>query len=263
MTNTHLLIIDPQYDFCDPAGSLYVKGADKDMERLSSLIMNNADRISQITVTMDMHKNYHIASPVFWQNTDGENPKPFTIITAKDVEAGLWKASNKEHATWATEYVNALEKNGRYQLCIWPYHCIIGTIGSNIYQKITDALSFFELTKRKKIDYIFKGSYSLTEHYSALLADVPLSSESGTHINKNLLASVHEADTVLVAGEALSHCVANTVMDIGNNLSGDLSKFVLLEDASSCVAGFEHLGESFIKKAKDMGMKTARTADFL
>ena len=97
MTNTHLLIIDPQYDFCDPAGSLYVKGADKDMERLSSLIMNNADRISQITVTMDTHKNYHIASPVFWQNTDGENPKPFTIITAKDVESGLWKASNKDH----------------------------------------------------------------------------------------------------------------------------------------------------------------------
>lgn len=257
----HLLIVDPQCDFCHPSGSLYVEGADKDMERLSRLIVNKADRISQITVTMDMHKNYHIASPIFWQDSAGRSPEPYTIITVKDVEDGLWKAANPEHRAWAVKYVRTLEKNSRYQLCIWPYHCIIGTEGCNIYPELRDALSFFERKKYKKVDYIFKGSSSLTEHYSALFADVPIPSDSGTLINKNLLISIADSDKVLIAGEALSHCVANTVTDIGNGLNRDLSKFVLLEDASSNVPGFERLGEDFIKKAKGMGMKTAITAD--
>lgn len=29
----HLLVIDPQKDFCNPNGSLFVTGADKDMDR--------------------------------------------------------------------------------------------------------------------------------------------------------------------------------------------------------------------------------------
>jgi nicotinamidase-related amidase len=29
MNSIELLIIDPQYDFCDPNGSLYVPGAEK------------------------------------------------------------------------------------------------------------------------------------------------------------------------------------------------------------------------------------------
>jgi len=33
-----LLIIDPQVDFCDPSGALYVPGAEKDMERLSEMV---------------------------------------------------------------------------------------------------------------------------------------------------------------------------------------------------------------------------------
>ena len=33
-----LLIIDPQNDFCDKKGSLFVPGADKDIKRLSKFI---------------------------------------------------------------------------------------------------------------------------------------------------------------------------------------------------------------------------------
>ncbi len=34
MEKLHLLIIDPQRDFCDTDGALSVPGADKEMERL-------------------------------------------------------------------------------------------------------------------------------------------------------------------------------------------------------------------------------------
>jgi nicotinamidase-related amidase len=33
MVKSHLLVIDPQVDFCDPSGSLYVPGAEDDMGR--------------------------------------------------------------------------------------------------------------------------------------------------------------------------------------------------------------------------------------
>ncbi len=48
-----------------------------------------------------------------------------------------------------------------------------------------------------------------------------------------------EADEVIVAGEALSHCVANTVL------------------------GFEQLGADFVAEMQARGMKTARSKDFM
>lgn len=38
MQKIHLLIIDPQNDFCSPDGSLYVHGAEQDMQRLADFI---------------------------------------------------------------------------------------------------------------------------------------------------------------------------------------------------------------------------------
>jgi nicotinamidase-related amidase len=34
----HLVVIDPQYDFCDPNGSLFVPEADNDMKRLAVMV---------------------------------------------------------------------------------------------------------------------------------------------------------------------------------------------------------------------------------
>ena len=44
-----------------------------------------------------------------------------------------------------------------------------------------------------------------------------------------------EADLIFVAGEAGSHCLANTVRDIANNFGDDtyVKKLVLLTDATS------------------------------
>lgn len=261
--NIHLLIIDPQIDFCMPDGNLYVKGADSDMDRVVKYIYRKSDDISRITVTMDSHKNYHIASPNFWVDENGKHPAPYTIITEKDIDRGRWRAYNNEHRGWGVKYVKQLEKNGRYQLCIWPYHCIIGTPGSNIYPPLVKALQFFENERGKRVDYINKGSNSLTEHYSALFADVPVPMDISTQINKSFLISIAESDNIFVAGEALSHCVANTLIDIGVSLNHDLNKFTLLKDATSNVEGFEQLGEDFIQIAINMGLKTTTIAEEL
>ncbi len=61
-----LLIIDPQNDFCDKRGSLFVPGADKDMVHLARMIKRLKDKISDIHVTLDTHHYVDIAHPGFW-----------------------------------------------------------------------------------------------------------------------------------------------------------------------------------------------------
>lgn len=263
MKNIHLLSIDPQYDFCDPNGALYVPGAEEDMDRLANLIKRLKDKLTDIHVTLDSHHLVHIAHPIFWKNSKGENPQPFTIISADDVENGVWNTTNPSYRKKALEYIKTLESNGRYALCIWPPHCLIGSKGHTVYPSVFEAMLEWE-KDFALVNYVTKGSNLSTEHYSAVQADVPDADDPTTMINTDLITSLSEADIILITGEALSHCVANTIRDIADNFGDEnIKKFVLLEDTSSNVPGFENLGEDFVKEMKGRGMQVTTSVDFL
>lgn len=51
-----LCIVDFQYDFCNNAGSLYVKGSDVAKENIIKFINNNKDALSKVVFTLDWHK---------------------------------------------------------------------------------------------------------------------------------------------------------------------------------------------------------------
>jgi len=126
----HLLIIDPQNDFHDQTGAaLPVTGAMADADRLSKLINRKRKALSNIHITLDTHQLLDIAHPVMWIDSAGKNPPPFTIITAEDVRSGKWRAFNPAYQKRQQAYVEALEANGRYPLCIWPPHCLVGGWG--------------------------------------------------------------------------------------------------------------------------------------
>ena len=63
-TRLEFLIVDPQNDFCDPKGTLYVPGAREDSLRLSDTIKRLRDKISHISVTLDTHRLIDIAHPL-------------------------------------------------------------------------------------------------------------------------------------------------------------------------------------------------------
>jgi len=263
MKKTHLITIDPQVDFCDPKGALFVTGADKDMERLAAFINANQQRISEIHCTLDSHQVIHIAHPIFWVNSKGENPKPFTLISDDDVRNGTWRPFHPGLQQHAQHYVDTLKKNGRYVLCIWPPHCLIGTRGHSISPLVADALVAWETKTINRVNFITKGSNFLTEHYSGVMADVPDDSDPTTKLNTALIDTLLEADEILITGEALSHCVANTIRDIANNFGDEnIKKFVLLEDTSSNVPGFEKLGQDFVKEMVGRGMRLTKTVDW-
>jgi nicotinamidase/pyrazinamidase len=277
MSKIAILAIDVQRDFCDENGALSVKGAKEDSIRLSKLIDVKGNDISQIFITLDSHNEFDIAHPVFWVNEQGENPSPFTIITKNDVKNETWRSANEKYQSHALEYVKALESNGKYPLCIWPSHCIMGSEGWCIEENILNSINRWSKEIRKNIKFYIKGLNPLTEHYSAFKADVEMNSDPSTLMNEKFIydminsLQMNQCDEILIAGQAKSHCVANSLYDFSNFInyaynkhsSSLLSKVVLLEDAMSSVTGFENLGDKFFEDMISLGMKIAKTTDYI
>ena len=267
--NIQLLVIDPQVDFCDPKGALYVKGAEKDMSRLAAMLDKHGDKIDEVRVTLDSHQQLHIAHPIFWSDSAGKSPSPFTLISEADVVSGKWRARNPAFQKRQLEYVKALAAGGRYPLVIWPPHCIIGSYGTSIYPEFNAALDRWAVSNFGIIDFVTKGSNIFTEHYGVVKADVVDPSDPTTNINTKFIKQLEEADVILVAGEALSHCVANSVRDIAAEFGDEhIKKFVLLEDATSPVGDlpgstmFQDMATGFIKEMTAKGMQISKTTDF-
>lgn len=110
----HLMIIDPEWDFCWPGlghffdldgsewkaispllklalgpmfdllvqpGKLYVPGAWEAMERMATMVDRLRDKIDDITVTLDAHQIVDQAHPIWWANSQtGARPDPFTLL---------------------------------------------------------------------------------------------------------------------------------------------------------------------------------------
>lgn len=262
MTKTALLVIDPQFDFCDPTGALYVKGADADMARLGNFMVKNYMKFSEIQITLDSHHTIDIAHPVSWVDSKGKHPNPFTIISEEDVKNGTWRAFYPGHQKRYAEYVSALAAGGRYPLCIWPPHCLIGTIGATIVKPVVDGMLAYE-NQYRMVGKVSKGSNIYIEHYSAVKAEVEDPQDPFTKINKTLIDTLKKNDKILITGQAASHCVANTVRDIADVFSDeDVKKFVYLEDTSSAVTGFEALATQFVSDLVARGMTVATTQTY-
>lgn len=263
--NVEMLIIDPQNDFCDPSGSLFVGGADKDIENLTAFVEKYDPKLKKIHVTLDTHHQLDIAHPGFWVDSDGKSPNPFTLISVEDVEQGKWRPRDPSHTMrkYALEYVKALKDNDRYMLCIWPPHCLIGTPGHNVHPMLMDALLKWEASRINGfVDFVTKGSNFKTEHYSAVRADVVDPSDPTTDINTELITTLQNADMILIAGEASSHCVANTVKDIIDEFGLDnAKKITLLTDCMSAVGSFENLEKDFYDEIEKKGVAMMKSTE--
>lgn len=260
---THLLVIDPQNDFMDVAGAtLPVQGASADMDRLAQLIDHAAGRIDAITVTLDSHHSVGIERPAFWRTAAGEPVAPFTAITADDVRQGRFVPALPEARDRALAYLDALEAGGRYSLMVWPVHCEIGTWGHNIAEPVRLAYNRWERTTLRPVRKVFKGMNAWTENYSALQAEVPDPQDPATALNRTLIAALDQAERIVIAGEASSHCVKATTEHLADHLpSGRAGKLVLLSDCMSPVGGFEAQAQAFLAQMAQRGAGVMTSAE--
>jgi nicotinamidase-related amidase len=260
----HLLIIDPQNDFCDLPESacggnvpaLPVAGAHADMLRLAALIERTGEGICDITITLDSHLRLDIAHPGFWRQGDGSSVAPFTLISAADVKSAKFLPRAADAMPRAIAYLDALEARGRYTHMVWPVHCELGSWGHNIHAAVRLACERWEDATGINAAKVLKGINPWTEHYSAICAEVPDPDSPDTLVNDALLDRLACADEILIAGEAGSHCVKSTVEDIAAYRPETAARIVLLTDCMSPVAGFAEQQRAFIENMRSLGART-------
>ncbi len=276
---THLLIIDPQNDFCDlpesyrplePSGgarmapALPVGGAHVDMLRLADFIKRGSSGVTDITVTLDSHHRLDIAHPTFWNTRAGGPVSAFTPISLAQVEAGDYRPRDPLAWPRARAYLRELETRGRYTLMVWPVHCEIGTWGHNVHADVRLAYNAWEERQLGVVQKVIKGTNPWTEHYSALLAEVPDADDPATQLNRALIDQLDRSELLIIAGEASSHCVKATTEHIVQNLpSQKLDRIVLLTDCMSPVAGFEAQQAQFFAAMRARGVRLMTSIDLL
>lgn len=250
-----LLVIDMQNDFCLPTGALYVDGAEKDVKALNQFIVHNANQIDEIVLTQDTHSLLDISHPGFWKDKEGNIPAPFTQIVPEDVLKGNWKPIQNE--VEVKQYIQNLYQQGEYPHVIWPEHCIEGTEGVAIVDELMEVINKWAVEGRS-YEIIQKGLNPLTEHFGALRANIPIDSDAKTQTNMYLVDKLKEYKQIFIAGEAKSHCVANTVKQLCE-IEGLVEKLIILEDTMSNVTGFETLADPIYARALEMGARIETT----
>jgi nicotinamidase-related amidase len=112
-----------------------------------------------------------------------------------------------------------------------------------------EALKDRERTLHQHYQLIQKGKNPFTEHFGIMQSCVELEYQIDTQLNIQLLDSFTDYDTIYLAGEAQSHCVAVTVKQL-LRYSGIADKLIILKNCMSPVPGFEHLADEIYAKLK-------------
>lgn len=288
MLKAHLVIIDPQNDFMDiiankgdPVGlalpdgtqfrsTLPVPGALADMGRVAGMVKRIGKRLADIHVTLDSHRVIDVAHPGFWRDSDGKTPAPFTMITNDQIKSGMWSPRNQAYRQRMLDYTAALESAGKFTLMIWPEHCLIGSWGHNVVDTLRTELAKWERDNFATIDFVTKGTNTFTEHYGALMAEVPDPQDPSTQLNGQFISVLQDADIIGIAGEASSHCVATTIQQIVDNIGDqNLSKIHIITDGMSPVPqtpgapDFPAIAQQFLKDMQARGLVLTTSDAFL
>lgn len=250
-----LVIIDPQNDFCDPKGSLYVDGAVDDIARLSGYIRKKGKDIAGIFVSLDSHDPVAVFHPAFWADRDGNRPAPFTSITAEDFRSSVWRTASDANESFAARALAVLESRGGAPLMVWPEHCVVSTWGHEIAAPLQDALKDWREKTGFPVRYVFKGENPYTEQFSAFEGVDTSYFEAA--FNENFFARLLAFGQVTFAGEALSHCVQESVLSFARR--GSDLKARLLTDCTSPVKGFD--GNASLEILRKTGVTLVTTEE--
>jgi len=227
-----LLLIDVQNTFCLPGFELFVggpsgKGAVLDSVRTCEFLYRNLGRVTQVLATLDTHDAAQIFHPLFWLDAQDRPPQPHTVVSAADVESRRFRPNlalarslgldeDFDLDAYALHYVKTLEQVAKYPLVVWPYHAMVGGIGHALVAAVEEAVFFHGVARATRARYELKGSRPLTEHYSVLRPEVLLDHRSRPIGERNdaLIETLLRFDVLVIAGQAMSHCVAWTVADL-------------------------------------------------
>ena len=282
-----LLLVDVQNTFCIPGFELYVggrsgQGAVEDNRRLCEFIYRNLGALTEICPTMDTHKAIQIFHSIFLVDEKGGHPSPYTLVTQEDIRNGRWRFNRAVAGSlgipetygqrYLEHYTDSLHRGGKYDLTIWPYHAMLGSIGHALVPAVEEAVFFHTIARMSQARFQVKGDNPLTENYSVLSPEV-LGDGQGKTIaqrNKAFVSELMRNDVVIVAGQAKSHCVAWTIDDLLRDIASVdrnlADKVYLLEDCTSPVVvpgviDYTDEADRAFRRFEEQGMHIVRSTD--
>lgn len=269
--------IDVQVAFALPQGSLFVPGAVEDTERALRFLYRHLERITTLVLSLDTHRVHQIFHPSFWRGAEGGTPAPFTVIRASEVRHGRWRAAQAIDEEAAIDYVERLEENGKYVLTVWPFHALRGGISSAIVPQLMELSVFHAAARQTPTVFVTKGEHPWTENYSVLSPEVQ--EVSGTRVgefDERLFETLMSHDRVYVFGQAKSHCVLSTLLDLRTRIEKTdralARRVYILRDAMSSVPppkldplppelDFPAIADAALEELVAFGMNVVTTTD--
>lgn len=277
-----LVLVDVQVAFCLPGRPLFVAGtsgraAVDDNRRLARFIYRNLPHLTHVVATLDTHQAAQIFHPLFLVDDRGEPPTPFTVVTEADVAAGRWRVhpalaqglglTPAAARAYLRYYTRTLADRGHDPLTVWPYHALLGGVGHALAPVIEEAVFFHTVARMAPPELVLKGRHPLTEHYSAVGPEVAAGPDGAPLVppDPTLPRVLADYDAVIVAGQAMSHCVAWTVADLLRAAPERAHRVYLLEDATSPIVtpafDFTDAARAAFARFEAAGMHRVRTTD--
>lgn len=250
-----LLLIDPQNDFMENIGSLGVKGSIGDVSRITDFIYRNNHAISRIMCTQDTHFYAQIFHPCWWEDEEGNNPDPYTIITYDDYKEKMWAPvyGNINKSEDYLAHMNSIQ--------VWPYHCLEGSFGGQVEGELAKMIYFWSVTRKVRPIIVPKGNNKYSEMFGVIKGEY----DSSGYLNHAVLNAIEKYDEIYVAGEAGSHCLPISVQQIIDQFAFRpeiTSKFTILEDCTSPVVNCEKIQQDFFNNFNyKYGIRIAKARD--
>ncbi|WWC72438.1 uncharacterized protein I206_106400 [Kwoniella pini CBS 10737] len=240
MSKTAFLIIDVQYDFLPPSGSLAVPDGEAILPVIHDLLDQSKWDWSVIVASQDYHPQNHIS---FASNHSPH--KPFEKMTLTDA------------------------RGTSYEQALWPDHCIQDTRGTQLEAKLVEDLK----TWGDKVKLARKGTHEKLEAYSAFegyitsfqTPDEPTFEQTSADPGKTVLPKQSPLtiylrekgiEKVVIVGLATDFCVLQTALSA---ISASFDTLVLgpgirgisPEDTHKAMQRIESLGGTVVDKGKE------------
>jgi nicotinamidase-related amidase len=295
----NLLLIDAQRDFGFPEGTLYVggrsgTGAMDDSRRTAVFIYRNIRVLTRVIPTMDTHLPFQIFFPSFWIDEGGDSLQPHDTISGDLTITRLGKSAGRAapnpavagflcngNYAWLRSqvefYCRELEKVGRYQLYIWPEHCMLGSDGHALVGVVQEARMFHSYVRQIQSEVEVKGGNPLTENYSIFAPEVLQRFDGQSLASKNarFLGTLMTSDAVVIGGQAASHCVKSSIDHLLDEIMSQdpalAKKVYILSDCTSAVAvpnpsggffaDFTPQAEEALARYANAGMNVVKSTD--
>jgi nicotinamidase-related amidase len=101
---------------------------------------------------------------------------------------------------------------------------------------------FHSVAKKSVVKRLVKGTDPLSEMYGIIKPEYDIHG----YVNIEFLNQIENYDKIVIAGEAKSHCVLETIKQILEHFSNRpeiTKKIYILEDCMSCIPGYEQATE--------------------